>query len=79
MHTIGHDIRCAIRTLFKQSAFTFVAIVALSLTIGANTAIFSAVNALLVLPLTVEDASYFPARAAMRLNPVEGLRHERTI
>jgi predicted permease len=56
METLWHDLSYGLRTLLKQPAFTAVAILSLAIGIGANSAIFSVINALLLRPLPYQDA-----------------------
>ena len=65
MRALWKDSRYAVRTLLKNPAYSVVALVTLALGIGANTAIFSVVNQVLLNPAGVSN----PERiVALRVN-----------
>ena len=66
MQTLWTDLRYGARILLKRPALSAIAIVALALSIGANTAIFSAINTLLLSPLPVKDIDRLVFSIALR-------------
>ena len=65
LEQLGQDIRYGLRMFVKSPDFAWPAIIILALGVGANTAVFSVVNAVLLRPLSYRD----PDRIVMLTNP----------
>ena len=68
----GQDLRLAIRTLAGTKVMTAVAVLSLALGVGANTAIFSLINSLLLRTLPVKDAQQLVTLSTPRITTLGG-------
>jgi putative ABC transport system permease protein len=73
MDNLISDIRYAIRNLIKRPGFTLIAVLTLALGIGANSSIFSAIDALLLNPLPIPHQDR--VMAIWDKNPSRGVEH----
>ena len=73
METLWQDIKYGWRMLVKSPGFTAIAVIALALGIGSNTAIFSIADAFLLKPINIPDPEHLVIAGEIAPNRTDGL------
>src|SRR5215467_3961429 len=72
LEALGQDLKFTLRSLRHNPGFTLLAVVVMALGIGANTAVFSVVNAVLLKPLTYRGPDRIVMLGTMPKNSAPG-------
>src|SRR5882724_1948930 len=72
LEALGQDLKFTLRSLRKNPGFTLLAVIVMALGIGANTAVFSVVNTVLLKPLTYRDPDRIVSLGTIPKNSAPG-------